>query len=721
MSTAATSPSAAVRAPSIAARLAGPAIVGAVLTMLIVPLSPMAISLMFALNISAGLVILAAAIYVTEASDLLSFPSILLATTLMRLGLNVATARAILLNGHTGAGAAGSVVESFGNFVVGGNYVIGIIIFAILIVINFVVITKGSSRVAEVSARFMLDSLPGRQMAIDADVNAGSLSARDAEKRRAHLRAEADFFGAMDGASKFVRGDVIAAMVILAVNLIGGLLIGMLQHGLPLSVAARNYTLLTIGDGVAAQVPSLTISIAAGLIVTRVSNGENISNQIFRQIGNHPEAMLVAGGLLFTLGLVPGMAHLPFLLFGAAVGGLGLRGAQRKRAASAAAEAAEAAPAEAEQKPAAVDIASVQNVDPFGLDIGFTLVPLIGLQEPGKPNLMTRLTAIRTRFSKQIGFVLPNIHIRDSEKVRPQEYRFVIRGGVIGRGEVFPDKMLAIETDMVIDRLDSGHPAKEPVFGTDALWIQPTMVGEAETAGYTVVDPASVIAAHLEELLKRHSSEMIGRTEVEEIVAYYARSHPKLIEDLRNRYPMGIVRQVLAGLVAEMVSIRDFERIAEAMTDAPEAVTHEPEHLLAAVRQRIARLVIAPYLSPGQVLQVLALEPEFEALVIKAVDTARAHHTGLITEPGMMRMLRETARAGKALAAAHNAKPVLAVPGSCRLPIARVIADSLPVIALDEIPDSQPTTVLGVVRPPDRAPEKVSHGATDTAPEGAAT
>ncbi|WP_366929928.1 flagellar biosynthesis protein FlhA [uncultured Thioclava sp.] len=688
--------------PSITSWLAGPAIVGAVLTMLIVPLSPLAISLMFAVNIAAGLVILAAAIYVTEASDLLSFPSILLATTLMRLGLNVATARAILLNGYTGPGAAGSVVESFGRLVVGGNYVIGIIIFCILIVINFVVITKGSSRVAEVSARFMLDSLPGRQMAIDADVNAGTLSAKEAERRRGQLRAEADFFGAMDGASKFVRGDVVAAMVILVVNLVGGLLVGMLQHGLPLAVAAQSYTLLTIGDGVAAQIPSLTISIAAGLIVTRVSNGQNISNQIVGQISNHPEAMLVAGALLLILGLVPGMAHLPFLGFGAILGATGLRGVQRKRRAQEA-ETAEPAPAAADQKPAAVDVSSVQTVDPFGLDIGFALVPLIGEQAPGKPTLMTRLTAIRTRFSKQIGFVLPNIHIRDSEQVRPQEYRFVIRGGVIGRGEVFPGQMLAIETDNIIDRISGGRPAKEPVFGTDALWIGEAMVADAETAGYTVVDPSSVIATHLDAMLKRHAWEMLGRGEVEEIVGHYARSHPKLIEDLRARYQMGMVRQVLSGLVAEMVPIRDFERIAEAMVDAPEAATRDPEMLLAAVRQRISRLLIAPYLGEGQVLQVLALDPEFEGIVIKSIETARAQNSSAISEPGIMRMLRAAAASGKELAASRGVKPVLAVPGSCRRAIARVIADSFAVIALEEIPDNQPTTVLGVIRPPEEA------------------
>lgn len=689
-------PAVALRPASITSRMAGPIIIGAVLTMLIVPLSPMAISLMFALNISASLVILVAAIYVPQASELLSFPSILLGTTLMRLALNVATARAILLNGYTGPDAAGTVIESFGRFVVGGNYLVGGIIFGILIVINFVVVTKGSSRVAEVAARFTLDSLPGRQMAIDADVNAGALSAKDAERRREQVRSEADFFGAMDGASKFVRGDVVAAMIILAVNLAGGLLVGMLQHGLPLSVAARTYTLLTVGDGVAAQVPSLAISIAAGLIVTRVSNGENISAQVVNQIGNYPEAMLVAGGLLTVLGLVPGMAHLPFLVFAGLLLFIGDRGRRRKAKVAQSRIKQPEAPKEA--KTSSIDVSTVQKITPLGLEIGFALVPMVGPQPTGAPSLLARLTSVRTRFSEKIGLVIPNIHVRDTDKVRPQEYQFTVRGGVIGRGELWPDMLLAIETDMVIEKLSGGRPTKEPVFGTPATWIEPSAAAEAEASGYSVTTPAGVVATHFEACLKRHAAEIVGRSEVEEIIALHARTHPKLIDELRNRYQTGAIRQVIAGLVDEGVSVRDFERIAEAMVDASEAVAREPEKLLAAVRVRISRQIIAPYLTPGLGLRVLVLEPEFEQLVIKSIDTSRSRNAEGSVEPRVLVMLRSAAQEGKNVAARENASAVLAMPGPYRRAVARAISATLPVIALEEFPENQAVSIIGQIK-----------------------
>ncbi len=685
---------------SLTSRLAGPIIIGAVLTMLIVPLTPFAISMLFALNISAGLVILASSIYVSEASELLSFPSILLATTLMRLALNVATARAILLNGYTGSDAAGAVIQSFGRFVVGGNYVVGFIIFGILITINFVVVTKGSSRVAEVSARFTLDSLPGRQMAIDADVNAGALTPKEAEKRREALRNEADFFGAMDGASKFVRGDVVAAMIILVVNLVGGLLVGTLQHGLPLDVAARNYTLLTVGDGVAAQIPSLTISIAAGLIVTRVSTGEDISAQIVSQIGQYPQSMLVAAGLLAALGIVPGMAHVPFLLFAAFLAFVGFRGLQHKRRTAEALAADKTSKPETTPDPAqSMTIDKVQKVDPFGLEIGFALVPLLGQQQDGKPSLESRLTAVRSRYSTRMGFLLPNIHIRDSEQVRPQGYQFTIRGGVIGAGDVIPDLMLAIENEDVLDRITTGRQVKEPVFGNPAIWISPDQVADAEIRGYTVVDPAGVIATHLESALRRHGSEMLGRREAEDIVGLHAKSHPKLIEDLRNRYQMGTVRQVLASLVAEDVPVRDFERIAEAMTDVPEPVSREPERLLAAVRVRLSRQIIAPFLDPARVLRVLALDPDLEAVVTKAIDTARSQGLDGIAEPRVMKLLRQAALGGRQIAETHRVKPVLTVSGLYRYPVARALHEIMPVIALEEIPDTQATSVIAAIKP----------------------
>lgn len=699
MSTTLNSPTFKFPDPSLTSRLAGPIIVGAVLTMLVVPLSPMAISLMFALNISSGLVILASSIYVARASDLLSFPSILLGTTLMRLALNVATARAILLNGYTGPGAAGTVIESFGRFVVGGNYVVGMIIFGILIVINFVVVTKGSSRVAEVSARFTLDSLPGRQMAIDADVNAGALTAKQAEQKREEIRAEADFFGAMDGASKFVRGDVVAAMIILVVNLVGGLMVGTLQHGLPLSVAAKTYTLLTVGDGVAAQIPSLTISIAAGLIVTRVSTGQDISSQVVNQIANYPQAMLVAAGLLVAMGVIPGMAHIPFLAFGALLGFVGYRGVLRKRA-QAAAESAPAPQTKTDDpKASQIDIASVQKIDPFGLQIGFALVPLLAPPGPGKPSLLSRLTAVRSQFSAKIGFIVPNIHIRDSDGVRPQEYQFTIRDGVVGRGEVIPNMMLAIETDDVIEKIKSGRRIKDPVFGNDALWIDESMVAQAETLGYTVVDAASVIAAHLEAILKKNASEMIGRRETDEIIGLLAKSHPKLVDDLRARYASGAIRNILSGLVHESIPVRDFERIAEAMLDAPEAITHDQDRLLGFVRTRLARQIVGPFLDKNRNLNVLVLDPDFDIVVKKSIDHAQAQGITVMIEPKMLNLLRSAARRGQIVARDKGCKPVLVMQGAYRMAVARALIEIMPVIALEEIPESQPVSIISVVAP----------------------
>ena len=682
---------------ALAGRLAGPMILAAILLMLIVPLSPLVISLMFAMNISAGLVILASAIYIPQTSEFLAFPSILLGTTLMRLALNVATARAILLNGYTGSDAAGVIIQSFGRFVVGGNYVVGIIIFGILITINFVVVTKGSSRVAEVSARFMLDSLPGRQMAIDADVNAGSIGAKEAERRRDMLRREADFFGAMDGASKFVRGDVVAAMIILGVNLVGGLLIGTLQHGLPLAVAAHTYTLLTVGDGVAAQIPSLAISVAAGLIVTRVATGEDISSQIISQISRYPQALLVAAALTLALGLMPGMAHLPFIAFGAGIGLMGLRLRAKSRAETQTAGAVAVQPVQ--EKSQKLDALSVQKIDAFGLEIGFGLVQLVGEQPDGKPSLVSRLTAVRTRYSRRMGFLLPNIHIRDAEGVRPQEYKFTIRGAPIARGEVVANALLAIETADVVDKLGKGRKSKEPVFGHDALWIEPAQVGDAETRGYTVVEPSGVIATHLDRLLQTHGAELLGRAEVEELIAAVAKMHPKLTDDLRNRFTVGFIRQVLAGLVSENVPIKDLERIAEAMLEAPEANAKDAETTIALVRIRIGRQIVAPYLDDSQNLAVLAIAPDLEAMVTKAIDTARDQGMRTAIEPRTLALLRSAAREGKKVKGSLQGGPVLAVPGRYRFPIAACLNSILPVIAMEEIPSDQPITLIGTIEP----------------------
>ena len=683
---------------TLVSRVAAPLIVASVIGMLVVPLSPLAISFMFAVNISIGLVVLAAAIYIPEPAEFLSFPSVLLGTTLMRLALNVATARAIMLDGHNGTDAAGQIVEAFGRFVVGGNYAVGLLIFVILIVINMAVVTKGAGRVAEVSARFTLDSLPGRQMAIDADVNAGTLTAKQAEARRNQLRQEADFFGAMDGASKFVRGDAIAAVIILTINLVGGLMVGTLQYGLPIGIAAHTYTLLTVGDGVAAQIPSLTISMAAGLIVTRVATGEDISTQIVGQLSRYPQALMFAGGLMAALGLMPGMAHVPFLTFGAVMVGGAARLRAARRRAPAAPQAAETE--KQSREPAAIDAAAVQRMDPFGLGVGFALVPLLNDVGPGKPTLLARLTAVRQQYSRRLGFVAPNIHVRDAEGIRPQEYRFTIRDATVGRGEVVTNAMLAIETRDVVEKLQKGRRVKDPVYGQEAVWIAPERAQEAETLGYTVADPSGVIATHLGFILERYGWELLGRAETDELVGQLAKSHPKLVDDLRNRVQPGAIRQVLQALLAEGIPIRDFERIAEAIVDAPDAAVKDPERLLAHVRLNLGRQIASRFLGNDQVLRVLVLDPQLEALIHKAANAARDQGFEHIIEPNTARLLRAAAVRGKDAAEQRKVKPVLVVQGTIRRPVARCLGEIIPVIAAEEIPEFMSVLVIDAVRPP---------------------
>lgn len=677
-------------------RLAAPAMIGLVLLMLIVPLSPIVISLLFALNIAFGLVILASSIYIPRPSDFLAFPSVLLGTTLMRLALNVATARAILLNGYTGTDAAGRVIEAFGNFVVGGNYVVGFIIFGILIIINFVVVTKGSSRVAEVSARFMLDSLPGRQMAIDADVNAGTLSPEAALARREEVRRDADFFGAMDGASKFVRGDVIAAMIILMINLLGGLLIGTLQHGLSIGVAAHTYTLLTVGDGVAAQIPSLAISVAAGLVVTRVATGEDIGTQVIGQISRYPQSLMVAGGMLGILGIMPGMAHLPFLLFAAALGGM----AWRMTAAAKARKLAEPAPKAASAPKVDPDSpANVLGVDTFGLEIGFALVDLLSESPDRRMTLLARLTAVRQRYGKRMGFIVPNISIRDSGTLRPQGYRFTLRGAAIASGEVRPSHWLAVETPQVRSKLSKGFPAKDPAFGRPAMWIAKEDIRDAESLGYTVADAAGVIATHLGEVLNKNAWEMFGRSELDLLLGQLARTAPKLTEELRNKYTLGTVRQILQWLLFEDVPIADLALIAEAMVDAPEVVSKDPEKLLALVRMRLARLITAPFQGSDQVINLARLDKDFEDLVARAVRTAIANNLGPVIEPETAALLRSAGNvAAQAMREAKMA-PCLVVQGDIRRAIARALQGVLPVISFEELPETASVRVVTTVRP----------------------
>jgi flagellar biosynthesis protein FlhA len=678
-----------------ATQLSGPIVILMVLGMLVVPVPPAAISFLFALNISAGLVILGASLYIPSPSEFSSFPSVLLATTLMRLALNVATARAILLNGFTGPGAAGHVIESFGQFAVGGNYVVGGIIFVILIIINFVVVTKGASRVAEVSARFMLDSLPGRQMAIDAEINAGILSPQAAEKRRDTLRREADFFGAMDGASKFVRGDVVAAMIILVVNMLGGLIIGTLQYGLPLADAARTYTLLTVGDGLAAQIPSLTISVAAGLVVTRVATGEDIGQQIKSQLSKYPQALAIAAAIMGAIGLVPQMAHIPFLFLAAALGISAWRLSQTAKAQDAAI-AAGTAPAAVSNEVKPDSLVDVTGVDPLGMNIGFALAPLVG---PGEGRLLNRLTAVRQRYGRAMGFLVPAVHIRDSSDLPAHGYRFTLRGASIGGGEAWPGQWLAIEGPMVTDKLTIGRAVKDPAFGQAAVWIPQGAIPAAEELGYTVVDAPSAMATHFAEILKRHGAELLGRPQVEGLMTRLAETTPRLAEDLRTNLSIGLIRQVLQGLLAEEVPIRDFERIGEALVEAADGPAKDVERLLAAVRLRLGRFIVTQCVGTDAVLRVAVLPQRLEDLVAKSIRTGRESGIGPEIEAETATHLRQAAEAATRAMRARGQKPVLVVQGVVRRAVARAITGIMPVLGLEEIPETMPMQVVQTAEP----------------------
>ncbi|MBU6448833.1 MAG: flagellar biosynthesis protein FlhA [Rhodospirillales bacterium] len=674
-------------------QLSGPLVILMVLVMLAIPLPGPAISFLFALNISAGLVILGASLYIPSPSEFSSFPSVLLATTLMRLALNVATARAILLNGYTGPGAAGHVIESFGQFAVGGNYVVGGIIFVILIIINFVVVTKGASRVAEVSARFMLDSLPGRQMAIDAEINAGILSPQAAERRRNALRQEADFFGAMDGASKFVRGDVVAAMIILVVNMLGGLIIGTLQFGLPIGDAARTYTLLTVGDGLAAQIPSLTISVAAGLVVTRVATGEDIGAQIKSQLSKYPQALAIASAITTAIGLVPQMAHIPFLLLGGALGVSAWRLSRAEPQAAQTADAGDAENGKAEVKPDS--LTDVSGVDPLGMNIGFALAPMVGT---GEGRLLGRLTAVRQRYGRAMGFLVPAVHIRDSSELPAHGYRFTLRGAAIGGGEAWPGQWLAIEGPMVVEKLAIGRPVKDAAFGQNAVWIPQGAIPAAEELGYTVVDTASAIATHFAEILKRHGADLLGRPQVEGLMTRLAETTPRLAEDLRATLSAGIIRQVCQGLLAEEVPVRDFERIAEALVEAADGGAKEPERLLAAVRLRLGRFIAGQFAGAEPALRVAVLQPKLEELVTKSLRAARETAGGEV-EAEIATHLRQAAEQAARAMRARGAKPVLVVQAAMRRAVAKCVSGLLSVIALEEIPETMPLQVVHTAEP----------------------
>jgi len=670
-----------------------PVLVMVVLAMMVLPLPAFLLDVLFTFNISLSLLILLAVIYVRRALEFASFPTVLLGATLLRLGLNVASTRIVLIKGHTGAHAAGHVIAAFGQFVVGGNYAVGMVVFTVLVIINFVVITKGAGRISEVSARFTLDAMPGRQMAIDADLNAGIINQADAIVRRQEVREEADFYGAMDGASKFVRGDAIAGILIVFINLFGGTIIGAAQHGMSLSDAGRTYALLTIGDGLVAQIPALLLSVAVAILVTRVSKPHDMSQQIMSQVLGQPRALAVTAGILTLLGVIPGMPNFVFLSMAAACG-FGAYKLSTQRAAEKAAAAAPPKPAAAPTEQRELSWDDVEPVDSLGLEVGYRLIPLVDRAQGGE--LMGRIKGVRKKLSEELGFLVQPVHIRDNLELGPNSYRITILGAPVGESEVFPERELAINPGQVSGTLP-GSATKDPAFGLDAVWIEKSRRDQAQAQGYTVVDASSVIATHLSHLLQSHAYELLGHEEVQTLLNRLAKTAPKLIEDLVPKLlPMSVVVKVLQLLLLERVPIRNLRTICETLAElAPK--TQDPSVLVAAVRVSLGRSIVQNIGGLREELPVITLDPALEQVLQDSMSGA-ADSPGF--EPGLADRIQQTLveRTRKQEAAGEPA--VLLVAPKIRPWVARLMRYSSPtlsVLAYNEIPESRRIRVISAV------------------------
>jgi len=672
-------------------QLAGPILILLILAMMVLPLPPFMLDLFFTFNIAISIVVMLVAINVMKPLDFSVFPTVLLITTLLRLSLNVASTRVVLLEGHTGPGAAGQVIEAFGHFLVGGNYAVGIVVFAILVIINFVVITKGAGRVAEVAARFTLDAMPGKQMAIDADLNAGLIGEDDARRRRATIAEEADFFGSMDGASKFVRGDAVAGILIMFINVIGGLFVGVLQHNLDIGTAAKTYTLLTIGDGLVAQIPALIISIAAGMVVTRVGDSQNLSQQFIGQLFNNPKVLGLSATIIGLLGVIPGMPNFVFLLLAAGIGALAWDMDRRERTAKPIPVAAVAPPATEAQEASWADVAPL---DVLGLEVGYRLIPLVDKAQDGE--LLRRIRGIRKKFAQEVGFLVSPVHIRDNLELKPNAYRILLKGVEIGQGEAFPGSLLAINPGRVAGQLP-GPVTKDPAFGLPAVWIDSAMREQAQAYGYTVVDASTVTATHLNHLILSNAAELLGRQETQALLDHLAKDLPKLIEDLVPKaMPLGTLQRVLQNLLEEDIAIRDMRTIIETLAElAPR--TQDAEALTTQVRIALGRSIVQQLYPSGAEMQVMSLDPQLERVLQQAIAGGGDNAS---IEPGLAdTLIRETA------AAANRQEElglpaVLLVPGNLRTLLSRFLRrgiSQLKVLAHGEVPESKIIKVTSII------------------------
>ena len=674
--------------------LAGPVLIILVLSMMVLPLPPLLLDIFFTFNIAVSIIVLMVGINTREPLEFSSFPSVLLITTLLRLSLNVASSRVILLEGHTGTGAAGAVIESFAHFLIGDNVTIGIVVFVILTIINFVVITKGAGRIAEVSARFALDAMPGKQMAIDADLNAGMIGEDEARIRRAKIAEEANFFGSMDGASKFVRGDAMAGILIIVINIVGGLIIGILQHDMAVADAAETYTLLTIGDGLVAQIPALIISTAAGMVVARVGTEKGLSEQLGGQLFANPTILYLTAAVIGMLGMIPNMPHVAFLMIAGILAGVARwleKNATRK--AQAPVQPDTPPPAILEQPLAEVSWKDVQAVDPLGLEVGYRLIPLVDREQDGE--LLRRIRGIRKKMAQELGFLVPPVHIRDNLEIRPNAYRILLKGVEIGTGEAYLGQFLAINPGQVSGELQ-GMPTTDPAFGLPAVWIEAGRREEAQNMGYTVVDASTVVATHISNLLQAHSAELLGREEVQALIDHVAKEAPKLIEDLVPKVvSVGILQKVLQQLLTDGINLRDIRTIIETLADHV-AMTQDVDELTSAVRTALSRAIVQQLFPGEQELPLMTLEPSLEGILLQAVNSK----AGGGLEPGLAENLLANAAQQTENVENQGYNPVLLTPPGLRPLLARFLRRALPqlrVISHNEIPDSKSIRIIAVI------------------------
>ncbi len=670
--------------------LGTPAIMLMMLAMIVLPLPATALDFLFTISIALSIMVLMASVYATRPLDFGVFPTVLLLATLMRLALNVASTRVVLLNGHTGTDSAGRVIEAFGEFVVGGSYAVGLVLFTILVVINFVVVTKGATRVSEVTARFTLDAMPGKQMAIDADLNAGLISSGEALERRERVTRESDFYGAMDGASKFVRGDAVAGILILFINILGGFAIGTLQHGLDASQAAQNYVLLTIGDGLVAQIPSMLLSTATAIIVTRISGEQDMSAEVSNQLTNNPKVLYVAAGIIGAMGVVPGMPNVVFISIATllAVGGY----LRSQEGLTPELVDAKPEPVESQQKSTELSWDDVSSLDQIGLEVGYRLIPLVDAAQGG--DLLSRIKGVRKKLSQELGFLVDSVHIRDNLDLGPNKYRISIHGVSMGEGEVIPDRELAINPGQVFGQVD-GIATKDPTFGLDALWIDPSQRDAAQTAGYTVVDSSTVIATHLSQLLKNNAAKLIGQDDVQQLLERLKQTAPKLVENLvPNTMSLADVTRVVHSLLDEGVPIRDMRTIAETLS-IHRGLENNPEELVAQVRVALGPSIFQSVIGGAQELPVMVLDPQLEQMMSSAVQ----NNQGVI-EPNLLDTMVKGIGEAAGKMEAEGASPVLLVSGIIRGFLSKLLRGRMSnfyILAYEEIPGDKNIRVVTTV------------------------